>query len=154
MRWFILICAAGVLFFGGVYIARRAKPDDGGRSPSQLGSFRVGFRLLAAIACFISVDAIIFHSGIYSRVLAPASHAGQLYQRVEAENRRAPGGGDVLMIGDSRVVQGFSVDAANARASSHGLTFVDGALGSSTPRVWYYLLREIDPSANRYRAIV
>ena len=35
-----------------------------------------------------------------------------------------------------------------------GYTFASIALGGTTPRIWYYALRAVDPSARNYAAIV
>ncbi len=48
-------------------------------------------------------------------------------------------------------------DSRPKSRTSHGvaqLTFVNAAISGSTPRSWYYLLRELDPDSSRFRAIV
>ncbi len=58
------------------------------------------------------------------------------------------------MLGDSRVGEGFSEAAANELARGTRAHFLNGAAGGSTPRCWYYMLREMDPGASRFRGIV
>jgi hypothetical protein len=107
------------------------------------------------MAAFILLDGIIFHSGLYGSILAPDSYAGRVEEITRAEKARAPSGlREVLVLGDSRIAEGFSAALANELASSGGLKFVSLAEPAASANTWYYMVREVDPSARRYAAIV
>ncbi len=115
----------------------------------------VGRNLFLGIAAFICVDGIIFHSGLYVSVLAPASYAGRIAEITRAEKERAPSGlKEVLVLGDSRIAEGFSATLANELGLSAGLRFVSLAEPAASANTWYYMVREVDPTKRRYWAIV
>ncbi|MEO7143084.1 MAG: hypothetical protein ABI165_06220, partial [Bryobacteraceae bacterium] len=108
---------------------------------------------LAALAVFVGLNALLFRTGLYRSAIEPDSYAGQ----AETLHRIASGDAapsQVLVLGDSRIAEGFSAKLANARDASSGLDFVNGAIPASTPRCWYYILRDLDPAATKYRAVV
>lgn len=111
--------------------------------------------LLVGLIVFFGLDALVFRSGLYNRELSPMSIGGAGYYEHYFEKRRASDNQhDVLLTGDSRMGEGFSVRQANMDPEADGLHFVQAAIPGSTLRVWYYLLKDMDPQANRYRAIV
>lgn len=88
---------------------------------------------------------------LYMQYLEPESTGGTLVHAeriVEAEY--VPGKANVLVIGDSRIGEGFSRRIANSVAQDSHVNFVRLALSGTTPRVWYYVLRHIDPDRNRF----
>ena len=109
--------------------------------------------MAVALAVFCVTEAAIFRSGFYSNYLEPGSSAGVVvaYLRNEA-NRRGAGRDQVLAIGDSRM--GLKARVANELTSRTGYTFATIATPGSSPRVWYYMLREADPERTRYGAIL
>lgn len=110
-------------------------------------------RLLCAAAVFAAVEAVVFRTGLYSRLLEPDSSAGQLQSILDDEKRRPLSGPrEVLAIGDSRM--GLRPKTANELEAHTGLHFATIAMPGSTPRVWYYMLRDVDPTARRYAAIL
>jgi hypothetical protein len=143
-----------VLYIGTVYAAPQilkpnAEPADSQRHQSVATAFMV------AVFMLFAGDAALFHTHFYERILKTDSSAGGVALRAEAERTRQPSGlTEVAVLGDSRVVQGFSAQVADELASGKGYRFLNLASRGSYPRVWFYLLREIDPSANRYRSIV
>ncbi len=68
--------------------------------------------------------------------------------------RESLGPDEVLVVGDSRIAEGFSAKVANESRPSHGYYFASVGIPGSTPRCQYYLLRDLDPKRKRYRAIV
>ncbi len=108
--------------------------------------------VLALIAFFVA-DGLIFRTGWYNPYLEPDSSAGsleaQLHWLKEAAPAKVP---EVLVIGDSRIAEGFSARTANA-ATGQRLNFWNFGLGGTTPRVWYYALRDADPTRRRFAAI-
>jgi hypothetical protein len=60
---------------------------------------------------------------------------------------------EVMLIGDSRVAEGFSTRTAES-ALGDRIRFWNFGIGGTTPRVWYYILRDADPTRRRFSAIV
>src|SRR5215831_5617777 len=125
-RWALIIGLATVLYFA-VYLSstgplRTTFPTEPTTSPRPL---HVGRNLFLGIAAFICVDGAIFHSGLYVSILAPSSYAGRVVRMTQAEKERAPSGlKEVLVLGDSRIAEGFSPTLANELGASAGLKFV------------------------------
>ena len=155
-RWALVIGLAAVSYFA-VYVGstgpvRTTFPTEPRTSPRQL---HVARNLLLAIAVFVCVDAAIFHSGLYVSILAPSSYAGRVERITLAEKKRAPSGlKEVLVLGDSRLAEGFSATLANELGSAAGLKFVSIADPAASANTWYYMIREVDPTRQRYSAII
>ena len=108
---------------------------------------------LSVFAYFL-VDAALFRSGWYLRFLEPESTAGQVELRFHSLASRSPGATpEVLVLGDSRIAEGFSAPKADA-AVDNRLHFDNAGISGTTPRSWYYLIRDLDPTARRYAAVV
>jgi hypothetical protein len=103
---------------------------------------------------FLLVEGLIFRAGWYNKYLEPNSSAGTvesyLYWLKRFPQGKLP---EVLMVGDSRIAEGFSAPAAD-RASGDRIHYWNFGLGGATPRVWYYVLRDADPTRRRFAAIV
>ena len=112
---------------------------------------RALFTLILTVSGFWAVEFAIFHTGAYSLILRHDSSTGSVetYVRNELKRNRSAAR-QVLTIGDSRM--GFLPRYANDLQT--GYEFASIALGGSTPRDWYYMLRGVDPNADRYSAIV
>jgi hypothetical protein len=111
--------------------------------------------VLAIAAAVVVFDAVVFRSGLYARMIAFDSTAGSVVTAVQAIDRNYdPARRNVLVLGDSRIGQGFSARVADAATARTDLHFIDGSVAGTTPRVWSYLLREVDPQATRFAAIV
>jgi hypothetical protein len=155
-RWALILALAAIMYFV-VYLSstgplRTTFPTEPTASPRPP---HVGRNAFLGIAAFICVDAIIFHSGLYVSILAPASYAGRVAEITRAEKDRAPSGlKEVLVLGDSRIAEGFSAALANELGSSAGLKFVSLAEPAASANTWYYMVREVDPTTRRYWAIV
>ena len=155
-RWALIIGLAAVLYFA-VYLSstgpvRTTFPTEPTTSPVPL---HVARNLVLGIAVFICVDGAIFHSGLYVSILAPSSYAGRVAKITRAEKERAPSGlKEVLVLGDSRIAEGFSATLANEIGSPAGLKFVSLAEPAASANTWYYMVREVDPAARRYAAII
>jgi hypothetical protein len=113
----------------------------------------VAARLGLALLFFFVLDALAFRTGYYASILNSDSTAGFLqtylwieYHRPMTYPRQA------LAVGDSRM--GLKARIANALTPETGLEFGTIAVPGTTPRCWYYMLREVDPRADRYAAIV
>jgi hypothetical protein len=155
-RWMLIAGLAAVSYFA-VYLSSRGPvrtsfPLEPTASPRPL---HVGRNLFLGIAAFMFVDGVIFHSGLYVSILAPNSYAGRIAEITQAEKERAPSGlKEVLVLGDSRLAEGFSATIANELGSPAGLKFVSLAEPAASANTWYYMIREVDPTTRRYAAIV
>lgn len=108
-------------------------------------------RAAGAVLLFFALDSLAFRTGYYASILELDSAAGYLENTIWLEQRRAPAGSnEVLAVGDSRIP--LKPDVASDAGA--GYRFFTIAVPGTTPRCWYYMLREVDPGANRYAAIV
>ena len=155
-RWTLIIGLAAVSYFA-VYLSstgpvRTTFPTEPTASPRPL---HVGRNLFLGLAAFICVDGAIFHSGLYVSILAPRSYAGRVAKITRSEKERVSSGmKEVLVLGDSRIAEGFSASLANELGSAAGLKFVSLAEPAASANTWYYMVREVDPTARRYSAII
>lgn len=113
--------------------------------------------VVSGLGLFLGLDAAIFRSGYYTRhFLEPGSSAGTLQLTLKRERLHQAEWKEpvVLTMGDSRM--NYSPKLANEYAAQRGYPFRigHGGVAGTTPRCWYYILRELDPTAQRYRAIV
>ena len=155
-RWLLVVVLIAIVYIA-VYLSstgplRTTFPTEPTTSPRPL---HVARNLLLGVAAFVSLDGVIFHTGLYASILAPDSYAGRVAALTRAEKQRPPSGlKEVLVLGDSRMAEGFSTAVADELGSAAGFKFVTLAEPASTANTWYYMLREVDPTAQRYWAIV
>lgn len=156
VRWLVLLVLLAILYFA-VYLSstgtlRTTFPTEPTTSPRRL---HVARNLLLGAAAFLCVDGGIFHSGLYVSILAPNSYAGRIAEITKAEEQRDPSGlKEVLILGDSRIAEGFSSTLADELGSPSGLKFVSLAEPAASANTWYYMVRDVDPTTRRYSAIV
>jgi hypothetical protein len=111
--------------------------------------------IVVGVLFFFAVDAVLFRAGLYLPLLTYGSMQGFTYhQATRLEARKPDPQHDVLMLGDSRVTEGFNAGLATRQQVASGLVFVQGGDPGSTLRSTCYLLERVDPKADRYRAIV
>ena len=111
--------------------------------------------LLAAIGLVLVLDAAVFRSRLYTRILKPNSYAERFQLLVNQEVERGNSSfQEVLVLGDSRCAEGFSEKLALELLEPTQLRLYNGALGGSTPRLWYYLMRELLARGKGYSAVV
>ena len=147
---FVIIYIA--VYFSSTTALRTTFPAEPTMSPRPL---HVARNLFLGLAAFLCVDGAIFHSGLYVSILAPDSYAGRVATITRAETDRAPSGlKEVLVLGDSRMAEGFSAPLANELGAPAGLKFVSLAEPAASANTWYYMVREVDPTTRRYWAIV
>src|SRR5438094_6462337 len=155
-RWLLGLVLLVVIYIA-LYLSSTDKlrttfPTEPTTSPRPLHVTR---NLLLGITAFVCLDGIIFHSGLYVSILAPDSYAGRLEILTRAEKQRpASGLKEVLVLGDSRMAEGFSTAVADELESAAGFKFINLTEPASTVNSWYYMLREVDPTSRRYWAIV
>ena len=114
----VVVCL--VVFVGTL---RTTFPTEPTTSPRPL---HVGRNLLLGIAAFVCLDGAIFHTRLYTSILAPDSYAGRLAVITQTEKQRpASGLKEVLVLGDSRMAEGFSTTVADQLGSAAGFKFVN-----------------------------
>ena len=117
-------------------------------APRGLASFAL------ALVLFLILEGILFRSDFYPSYLSLSSNAGQITRLVDMARKTPYSYPQILVVGDSRMAEGFSAQIANERSKENGIAFVDVGCPGSTLRVSYYLIREIDPLSTRFQAVV
>ena len=109
---------------------------------------------LAALAGWFALDALLFRTPVYSDWIEPNSSTGQfeLILRREQEFQQKAGDNVIITLGDSRF--GYLPRQANELTRFSNYVFRSAGVAGSDPRGWYYMLRDLDPTAQRYRAVV
>ena len=114
---------------------------------------RVAAACVAALAALFSLDALLFRTNLYPSVIEPYSSAGVFELTLRRERQRQAGPGNLIVtLGDSRF--GYLPRLANQYTASSGYTFTSAGAAGTNPRMWYYMLRDLDPTARRYQAVV
>ena len=109
---------------------------------------------LLSLLIFLVSEGAVFRSGWYFKYVQPESSAGQLTFQVFWLQHELPAKvPEVGVAGDSRIAEGFSARRAGL-ASGGRLHFWNIGVPGSSPRTWYYLLREGDPDRTRFRTVV
>ena len=108
--------------------------------------------LFASVIAFAAIEGAVFHTGLYPWILNPDASTGYLETILRNEWQRPKNGPQVLGIGDSRMI--LLPRVANEHSQETGYTFGTIAVAGSSTRSWYYMLRDTDPTARGYRAIV
>lgn len=121
-----------------------------GESLRALGQIAMRFAAAAFVAFLL--DAAVFRYA-YPPIVEPDSTTGSVEMSVSNEQKRAPSGyPEILAVGDSRMP--LYPRVANEHVDETGYFYASIATPGTDPRCWYYMLRDVDPEANRYRAIV
>jgi len=115
---------------------------------------RGALTLLLALTVLFGLDALVFRTNLYPQLLDPDSAAGtfELTLRREQQAQRLYGDNLVACLGDSRL--GLSPRAAAQLTAQTGYALRLAGVAGTDPRTWYYMLRDLDPSRRRYRALV
>ncbi|HSP70599.1 MAG TPA: hypothetical protein VLN48_22890 [Bryobacteraceae bacterium] len=113
---------------------------------------RVAPVLLASVLVLVAIEGAVFHTGVYPWIVSPDSSTGYVETMLRNERLRPKVGPQVLGIGDSRML--LLPRISNEHTAETGYTFGSIATAGSSPRYWYYMLRDADPDARLYRAIV
>jgi hypothetical protein len=115
---------------------------------------RIALTLLIACLGLFGLDAFLFRTRLYMSILEPDSSAGllELILRREKEAQNKAGDNLVVTLGNSRM--GYVPKGVDLRPRQTGYAVRTAGVAGSDPRTWYYLLRDLDPTARRYRAIV
>jgi hypothetical protein len=112
------------------------------------------FWVAATLIAALLVEASLYRRGWYNKYFEPSSSAGSVELPLYWLKRFRPAQGEVLVVGDSRVAEGFSAPQAGDECGKRNLTFWNMGIPGTFPRVWYYVLRDADPTRRRFEAIV
>ena len=112
---------------------------------------RTALVLVTTLIGYVAVENLIFNTNWYPRIVDPDSSTGRVELVLWNEHKRAKAGPQVLTIGDSRM--GFFTRFVNGDPEL-GYTFGTIAVAGATPRDWYYMFRDADPTRKAYSAIV
>lgn len=106
----------------------------------------------AMLLLWFAFESILYRSGGYFAIAEPESNAGAVFNALLLLDRHyRPGVRTVLVLGDSRVAEGFSGPLARADSD---IDFISLSIPGSTPRTWHYLLREVNRRGCRYEAVL
>src|ERR1700679_2895941 len=121
-------------------------------SPSPIARRLLAF-VLACIGAF-GLDALAFRTRWYPSYLQPDSTTGLFELMLWREQQAQKNLGDnlVVTLGDSRF--GIAPKISNDLVNETEYMFRSAGVAGTDPRSWYYMLRDLDPTARRYRAIV
>jgi hypothetical protein len=113
--------------------------------------------MLSCLAGFIllfALDSLLFRTSLYTPWLEPNSTTGEFENTFRRELQSQSENGDnlVVTLGDSRFA--YLPRLANELTPQSGLVFRNAGAAGTDPRSWYYMLRDLDPTASRYRAVV
>jgi hypothetical protein len=113
-----------------------------------IAAYLAGFILLFAL------DSLLFRTRLYTPWLEPNSSTGEFENTFRREVRSQAENGDNLIVtlGDSRFA--YLPRLANELTPQSGYVFRNAGAAGTDPRAWYYMLRDLDPAASRYRAVV
>src|ERR1700722_8475469 len=113
-------------------------------------------QMVLGIILFFLIDSAAFRGGMYSRWVAPASGPGTMARAIGVIQSNPRGQASVVVIGDSRIGEGFSAKLATEEAERSGsnVTFTNAAVAGTDPRAWFYLLREAIAPGKSPTAIV
>src|SRR6266566_3707258 len=115
---------------------------------------RATLAFLAAFVLLFALDSLLFRTTLYTPWLEPNSSTGEFENTLRREVLSQAENGDnlVVTLGDSRFA--YLPRLANELTSQSGYVFRNAGAAGTDPRSWYYMLRDLDPAANRYRAVV
>ena len=110
--------------------------------------------IVLGVAGLFALDALVFRSGLYTSVLEPDSSTGAFELILRREQAAQPwyGRNLVVTVGDSRFA--YYPRVANEQTATTGLAFRHAGVAGTDARAWYYMLRDLDPTCHRYRAVV
>jgi hypothetical protein len=130
--------------------------SNGASSLSErLHARRPWWVLLSSLLVFLALDNGIFRSGLYSKVESTKGVAGHLAAVARSRLATQPSGmREVLVLGHSKIEAALSEKIFEQDNPDSKLKLVLASSGGTTEKMWYYLLKHVDPNHNRYAAIV
>ncbi|MEZ5366124.1 MAG: hypothetical protein R2748_28260 [Bryobacterales bacterium] len=111
----------------------------------------IGGRLGGAALVLFLLDALVFR-GPYPYYLGGLDHRLGGVRLWNEKKRERSGRPEILAVGDSRMP--LFPRVANELQEETGYFFAGINSPGTSPRCWYYMLRDVDPDANLYHAIL
>ena len=110
--------------------------------------------IILALAGLLALDALLFRTALYTSILEPDSSTGTFELILRREQIAQPwyGRNLVVTLGDSRFA--YYPRVANEQKATTGFAFRHAGVAGTDARAWYYMLRDLDPTRQAYRAIV
>ena len=110
--------------------------------------------IILALAGLFALDALLFRTALYTSILEPDSSTGTFELILRREQIAQPwyGRNLVVTLGDSRFA--YYPRVANEQKATTGFAFRHAGVAGTDARAWYYMLRDLDPTRQAYRAIV
>jgi hypothetical protein len=129
----------------------------GSNSPARIVAWlylRPFRALLLAVIGLFALDSIVFRTGLYTSLLEPDSSTGifELILRREQQAQPRYGRNLIVTLGNSRFA--YYPRVANEQTRGTGFAFRHAGVAGTDAREWYYMLRDLDPTRDRYRAVV
>jgi hypothetical protein len=123
-------------------------------TPRHRHGRRIVVALLAACVGVMALDSLLFRTGFYATILQPDSSTGlfEMILRRELAAQQRLGDNLVVTFGNSRFA--WSPKAVDQRPGPHKYVLRTAGVAGSDARAWYYMIRDLDPTARRYRALV
>lgn len=111
--------------------------------------------LLLSLVVFILLDNLVFRTALYSRFIPPVTTSARLARFVLGEEARPASGKDEILATGASVMQ-FGLWPAIAEQSDPDNRFrvINAGIWDSSEKWTYYILKRIDPTHRRYKAIV
>ncbi len=102
---------------------------------------------LLALLALVIADVTLFHCGVYIPFLQPASYSGNVERkawRLAGELEAFPDHPRIVMMGNSRTEAAIRETRLEELLARDGLRYraINVAIGGSTPRSWFVLLRD------------
>ena len=107
-----------------------------------------------AVLGALALDALAFRTPWYISNLEPDSSTGlfELILAREQDAQKRNGDNMVVTLGDSRFA--YAPRLSNEVTAQTGYVFRHAGVAGSDARAWYYMMRDLDPTRRRYRAVV
>ena len=139
---------------GGAAVAAVDAPEAASESrPRAVTVRRAALALAASLALVVGMDSLVFRTELYRSVLRVDSSTGRFESVYESVVRLKPDGRQrVLCVGDSRLP--VLPKIADRTPEGKRFRFLHAGVPGTTPRAWYYLLRDLDPTGRRFAAVV
>jgi hypothetical protein len=108
-----------------------------------------------AIVLLVLLNILIFRTLDYYHWVRPDSVMGTMvHGQGLIYHQIVQGKKNIIVIGDSRVAEGFSASVANAASQRPDLNFIQAGMPGTEARVWYYFLRKVDPGHQKFAGVV
>lgn len=124
-----------------------------------MAPWRLFTDLILAVMLVVSVDAALFHGGLYFQLLQPSSYSGQIEsssRRFHATLEAFPDDPRIVIMGDSTAGSCVNEKQLDQYLDARGLDVygINLSQGGSTSRSWYHLIANEQIFAENTRAVV